>query len=383
MGKKKKMLYEDLPVYEIVVDDDDNTGMRFLSIVENPAIEITGYAFSEDIEEKVMSFSVNEDEQIIAGPAMVPNKKIYRNDGGMEYYVTFSPETIKKIVQKFMASNNNRSINVEHSNTMVQAYIQEHWLVKDPVYDGSKVYGFDLPAGSWFVVMKIEDKAFWTQQVRELNKMGFSIEGILGQKLMYMASEESTLEEVLDTLTEEEIEYIFAGEYKYTLPPDNYKSKWYTHPNCKCSFDKGKWTYVYTEEYPCDKCLEMGSKYEKWYTPPKQDSGKPGSKGFSMKFDKISFDYHKTMNTPEGMHLAKKLVQEGNDVHIITDANEKESGAIIKKKAQEVGIPENKIHYAKGKKFDVIRNLGIQTHYDDNETLIDKLNKSGIQGKLF
>ena len=378
MGRKKKMLYEDLPVYEIVVNDDDNTGIRYISIVENPAIEISGYAFSADTteEEKQMAFSVNTDEQVIAGPAMIPGKKIYRNDNGMEYYVVFTPDTIKHIVQKFVRDNNNKSINVEHSNTMVQAYIQEHWMVADPVYDKSKAYGFDLPVGTWFVCVKIEDESFWNNEVKQLNKMGFSIEGILGQKLMYMASQEEqfTMDQVLETLTEEEIEYIFGV---LDLPPDNMNSRWHTHPNCKCSYNKGVWNYVYDGEYPCDICKEVGAKYEKVWR-----AGMPGSGRFSAK-QKISFDYHQTLNTTEGKQLATKLINEGNDIHIVTNANERESGPVIQRVAKEVGIPETNIHYANGDKVGVLKELGIKTHYDNNPKEIEAINNAGLNGKLF
>lgn len=385
MAKKRKMLYEDLPVYEIVVNDDDNTGIKLLSIVENPAIEITGYAFSKvDDIQKNMSFTINKDEQVIAGPAMVPNKRIYRKDGDMEYYVVFSAETIKKIVQKFVRDNNNRSINVDHSNTMVKAYIQEHWIIADSTYDKSKAYGFDLPAGSWFVCVKIEDENFWKTEVKELNKMGFSIEGILGQKLMYM-SQQLSVDDVIDTLTEEEIEYIFAGEYRYRLPPPDTKSKWHTHPNCNCSFLEGVWTFEPTPDgkYPCEVCIAMSERYKKWYKPGKE-SGGPASTGFnSMNFEKISFDYHQTLNTPDGMKLAKDLIDKGNDVHIVTNASESESGRIIKRKAEEVGIPIENIHYAKGDKLGTLKKLGIKKHYDNNRKEIDSINEAGLKGMLF
>jgi hypothetical protein len=174
-----------------------------------------------------------------------------------------------------MASNNNRSINLEHSNEMVGAYIQEHWIIKDPVYDGSKVYGFDLPAGTWFVVMKIEDKAFWAEHVKQLNKVGFSIEGILGQKLMYMA-QETTYEEVIDTLTEEEIEYIFAGQYRFGDQGEYQNSTPPCHPNCKCEIVGNTWIVHKVGEYPCEICV---NNRKKWL---RENANKPGSQKFNM-----------------------------------------------------------------------------------------------------
>jgi hypothetical protein len=273
--KKKKDLTR-LPLYEIMVDEEDDfSGLKYISLVEDPAIEVMGVAFAgkrydlqpndemsrwfchfncncsfsdgiwsvepsgngeypcdvcinmaKKYEEwyrkrgdgstsapsagnfSKMEFKVQKDKQIIIGPTMIPDKKIYRqDDDGVEYMVTFSKETIRKIVGKFVRENNNRSINLEHTNQMVPAYIMEHWIVEDTVYDKSKIYGFNLPIGTHFAAIKIEDTDFWEREVRGNEKIGFSIEGILGQKLVSMSKDES-IDDVLTTLTEQEILYI-------------------------------------------------------------------------------------------------------------------------------------------------------------------------------
>lgn len=279
--KKPKYDTTRLPLYDIEVNDDDMTGIQFISIVSKPAIEIKGVAFNEDEEEyedadcsdihehnfetecdappchpncvcfidargywqnrpfatksgvcpvckankikfnkklygkrvgENMAFSINKDQQILAGPTMVPYKNIYREDESGEYMVRFTPETIKKIVQKFFRNNNNWSINVEHTNEMVKGYITEHWIVEDPMYDKSKLYGFNLPVGSHFMLVKIEDEQFWKEQVKGENKTGFSIEGILGQSLVALSKIEKdlSLEDFIDSLTELELANILT-----------------------------------------------------------------------------------------------------------------------------------------------------------------------------
>ena len=74
-GKLKKINEEALPLYEIFINEDDETGMNLISVVEKPAIEIKGYAFSDIVE---LEFKQEEDKQIIVGPALIPNKKIRR-----------------------------------------------------------------------------------------------------------------------------------------------------------------------------------------------------------------------------------------------------------------------------------------------------------------
>jgi hypothetical protein len=92
---------------------------------------------------------------------------------------------------------------------MVKGYITEHWIVEDPMYDKSKLYGFNLPVGSHFMLVKIEDEKFWQEQVKGENKKGFSIEGILGQKLVSM-SKMLNMEEFIDSLTEIELASILS-----------------------------------------------------------------------------------------------------------------------------------------------------------------------------
>ena len=54
---------------------------------------------------------------------LVPDKPIYRNDEeDGEHYIQFSKETIRKMVEKFNR-NNNKSINDDHTNKMVNLFL--------------------------------------------------------------------------------------------------------------------------------------------------------------------------------------------------------------------------------------------------------------------
>lgn len=200
--KLKKIDPEKLPVYEIIVDDEDNSGISLISLVEDPAIAMKGMLFSET---SVMSFKeVSEDKQVIIGPALIPNMKILREDDKYgQYYVVFSKETIEKMVEKFNKFGSNRRINIDHSNRMVDGFILEDWIVEDPVYDKSRKYGFEVPVGTYMIKVKIEDKNFWNEEVKGNSKFGFSIEGVLGQQLISLKSQDITIEDLdLDDLME-------------------------------------------------------------------------------------------------------------------------------------------------------------------------------------
>ena len=223
-GKLKKLDKDKLPVYEIVIDDNDNTGISLISLVDEPAIVMKGMLFSE--EKTMMSFKeVDEDKQEIVGPALIPNMKIYREDEKYgQYYVVFSKETIEKMVEKFNKYGSNRRINIDHSNQMVDGFIMEDWIVEDPVYDKSRKYGFEVPVGTYMIKVKIEDKDFWMSEVKENGKFGFSIEGLLGQQLVSLSKQE--YEVSIDDLTLEDLLQIFE-EVKlesYADYPDGVKN---------------------------------------------------------------------------------------------------------------------------------------------------------------
>lgn len=200
-----KLEKKNLPIFEIFINDSDETGMELISLVDNPAIQIKGMLFKDEYN---MSFKeVSNDEQIIVGPAMVPNIDIYREDKDMgQYLVRFTKDTIKKLVEKFNRNGTNRRINIDHTDKMVDGYIMEDWIIEDEMYDKSKMYGFDLPVGTYMIKVKIEDKDFWLNEVKGNEKFGFSIEGLLGQKLVKMEKDftidDLTLEDLLDIFSQ-------------------------------------------------------------------------------------------------------------------------------------------------------------------------------------
>lgn len=224
-GKLKKIDKEKLPIYEIVVDEYDETGISLISLVEEPAIVMKGMLFSE--EKTIMAFKeVDDEKQIIVGPALIPNMKIYREDEKYgQYYVVFSQDTITKMVEKFNKYGSNRRINVDHSNRMVDAYILEDWIVEDAVYDKSRKYGFEVPVGTYMIKVKIEDKEFWNEEVKNNGKFGFSIEGLLGQQLVSLTKQDESIA-TIDDLTLDDLISIF-NEIKlesYADYPDGVKN---------------------------------------------------------------------------------------------------------------------------------------------------------------
>jgi hypothetical protein len=152
-------------------------------------------------------FSAVREEQVVLGPAMIPDMKIYRVDEktGDEYEVFFSAETIKKCRNKFAKKSGNLSININHTPEMAPAYIVESWLVEDPKTDKSAKYGYDLPVGTWMIAVKVEDPKFW-EFVKAEDLTSFSIEGFLNYQLIQMGNlRRLSPSEIIDMMTENDL----------------------------------------------------------------------------------------------------------------------------------------------------------------------------------
>jgi len=123
-------------------------------------------------------FAQDNEKQMVLGPAMIPNQKIFRKDPiGNPYYVYFSPETIKMIASKYMKNkyidNNDQ---MHDGNAVKDVYVVESWI-KESNNDKSTDYGFEkLPIGTWFVSMKINNPDVWAK-VKEHELNGFSVSG--------------------------------------------------------------------------------------------------------------------------------------------------------------------------------------------------------------
>jgi hypothetical protein len=98
-----------------------------------------------------------------------------------------------------------------------------------------------------------------------------------------------------------------------------------------------------------------------------------------MAVKKISFDFDETLNTAEGKELAKRLNESGAQLYIISARDNKDGMYEV---ADELNIPHFRI-YALGSnevKVFKVKDLGINTHYDNNPDVIKQL--PGV-GKLF
>lgn len=144
----------------------------------------------------------DEDKRIIVGAAMVPNKMIHRYDNlGNMYYVYFSKSSIKKMAEKFMRQKRTDETNIEHDGIKLGAdkvFVTESWISEDSEKDKSAAYGFSLPAGTWFVSMKVKDSKIW-KMIKSGELTGFSVEGLFAEKSLF-SKEDKQLNQIKQIL---------------------------------------------------------------------------------------------------------------------------------------------------------------------------------------
>ena len=97
------------------------------------------------------------------------------------------------------------------------------------------------------------------------------------------------------------------------------------------------------------------------------------------KFRRISFDYDETLTNPRVQQIARERISRGDDVYIISARQNK---LYMLPLAKKLGIPSDRV-FATGsnnRKVYKIAALNIDTHYDNNQTVIDKLKNLSIRG---
>jgi hypothetical protein len=176
-----------LPTYKIVVNEDDNeTGVYGISLVDSPAIEVDWIKLSKELED--ILFSANKDKQMLFGPLLIPDKLILRRaSNGDLYNIVFDKETIQTIADKYNENGDNKAFNFQHSEKSVDAVLLQNWITGSN--DKSQDYGFSLPEGTWFAGVKVKDESFWMNDVKSEKVKGFSIEIKAETELIKMTSE--------------------------------------------------------------------------------------------------------------------------------------------------------------------------------------------------
>ena len=183
-----------MKIIELILDEDSKmSGIDAISIVESPAIESNFIALNNH---QVKFATVDTEKRILMGPALIPNKPIYRNQDGEEFYVYFSKATIEKAMQMYLKKGNQGNATLEHDGKINGLTLVESWIKVDAEKDKSAAYGMEDPVGTWYVSMKVDNEEIWNEYVKSGKVKGFSIEGFFADKSTTMSKDELLLSEI-------------------------------------------------------------------------------------------------------------------------------------------------------------------------------------------
>lgn len=168
-------------IVELLLDEGSlQAGIQAISVVESPAIEEDFVALKE--EARVELKTIDKEKRLLMGAALIPNKPIYRRNGEDEYYIYFSQDTVRKASELFFINGNQNKATLEHQMDVQGTSVVESWIIEGE-QDKSRMYGMELPVGTWMVSMKILNDELWEGYVKSGKVKGFSIEGYFVDKV--------------------------------------------------------------------------------------------------------------------------------------------------------------------------------------------------------
>lgn len=160
--------------YEVTLESD----VFAISLVTDPAIEVDFMALSKD---KPLQVLLESDERrILVGCVLVPDKPIYRNMDGKEFYIQFNRQTIEKLAHDYLMNDRIYSFTTQHEEIADDVAVIESWI-KEGKEDKSERYGIDVPEGSWMIMAKVNNPDIW-ERVKSGELKGFSVESFVSLK---------------------------------------------------------------------------------------------------------------------------------------------------------------------------------------------------------
>jgi len=191
-------------LYELMIEDDATDEVMAVSFVESPAIERDFVFMSKEVK----FASIDDERMLVAGPILIPNKKILRMDGeGNPYYVFFKSETVEKLARKFLKKKYNDEVTVEHDKKVSNIHLVESWIIEMSSKDKSNIYGYTLPKGTWFGIYDVSGNPNVWAKVKNGTFKGFSVEALVEHKKSDL---KLSLDKSIDELNDDEAEIVLS-----------------------------------------------------------------------------------------------------------------------------------------------------------------------------
>jgi len=171
-----------LPIFYATINENlsglelKEQGIQNLALVDSPAMLTEFLAFSE---QKPYEFkmALQEEQRIITAPVIVADLPIYRQVEGKEFYVVYKKDTNMQILQKYMLDGNQRKVKLTHDTSdLSKGVFVFEVFISDASRGIKQPEGFDLPDGTIFCSMKINNEDIW-KRVKSGEVKGISLEG--------------------------------------------------------------------------------------------------------------------------------------------------------------------------------------------------------------
>lgn len=173
-------------LYAKINEDDIFEGLQCVSLVEDPAVEVSFITFNKDKQQ--LKFAVDKSHRTVSGIALRADYPIYRIDeSGQEYYIIFTKEVIEQLVKKFTKEQLQNSVSINHDGKQINGvYMYESFIINKERGICPKEFE-DIEDGSWITSYYIADDQLW-EDLQNGNLNGFSVEVALeltSEKLTY------------------------------------------------------------------------------------------------------------------------------------------------------------------------------------------------------
>jgi hypothetical protein len=189
-----------MEMYELIINEDSETGVDYIALVDQPAIESNWQTFNK--QEVKQQFEIqSEEKRIVSGYLMKADLPIVRvNEKGETFHVVFRAKTVFDIAKKYMQNGFNKNVNLSHDKNQLA---EDVFLFESRIIDKDRKSfapdGFeDAPDGSWWGSMYVANDEIW-QQIKDGVFKGFSVEGIFLQSKPKEVEEE-LIEEIKDLI---------------------------------------------------------------------------------------------------------------------------------------------------------------------------------------
>jgi hypothetical protein len=165
-------------VYDMVINDNDETGVDINSFVDAPAHTRSFETYGK---KQKATFAVDDEKRIVTGVFIMADHLIYRNDKQLgEHFVKFKPEVVWQIRNKFFKNGFNVNTNVQHETMVEGAILVDSFIVHstDPRFPRVPeiLAKQKVNDGSWVGSYYIENDQLW-QDCKNGIFTGFSVEG--------------------------------------------------------------------------------------------------------------------------------------------------------------------------------------------------------------